>query len=232
MIMGRMLPLVIVASIFDSFNDIADWAARVGYPAVALVVAGDGVFPILPGETSIVAAAVLASSGRLELPLVILAGAVGAVVGDSAAYWIGRGGGGPIRRFVTRTAGAERLALAERMVERQGAALVFVGRFLPGIRIGINMSCGAGLMRYRRFLLFDSLGAIVWSTQAALIGFFAGRAFADQIWVAFIVAFGVTLLVGGLIGIRERRRIRREREEAARDAASDAGRPAGSEGSP
>ncbi len=230
--MGRMLSLVIVASIFDSFNDIADWAARVGYPAVALVVAGDGVFPILPGETSIVAAAVLASSGRLELPLVILAGAIGAVVGDSAAFWIGRGGGGPIRRFVTRTAGADRLAVAERMVERQGAALVFVGRFLPGIRIAINMSCGAGLMRYRRFLLFDSLGAIVWSTQAALIGFFAGRAFADQIWVAFVVAFGVTLLVGGLIGIRERRRIRREREAAAREAAGETGRPAGYKGLP
>ena len=46
-----------------------------------LVVAGDGVFPVLPGETAIVAAAVLAADGTLSLPLVILAGAVGAVIG-------------------------------------------------------------------------------------------------------------------------------------------------------
>ena len=60
--------------------------------------AGDGIFPVLPGETAIVAAAVLAANGDLSLPLVILAGAAGAVLGDSCAYWIGRGGGGPIRR--------------------------------------------------------------------------------------------------------------------------------------
>ena len=145
---------------------------------------------------AIVAAAVLAAEGSLSLPLVILAGAAGAVIGDSSAYWIGRGGGGPIKRFVTRFAGAERLEAAERMVRRQGPALVFVGRFLPGIRIAINLSCGAGQMAYPRFLFFDLLGGLVWAAQAALLGYFAGKAFADQLWVAFVVAFGVTLIVG------------------------------------
>ena len=157
---------------------------------------------------------VLAADGSLSLPLVILAGAAGAVIGDSAAYWIGRAGGGPIKRFVTRFAGPERLEAAERMVRRQGAALVFVGRFLPGIRIAINLSCGAGGMAYPRFLFFDLLGGIVWASQAALLGYFAGKAFADQLWVAFVVAFAVTLLVGGFVAVKERRRVRRERAEA------------------
>jgi membrane protein DedA with SNARE-associated domain len=217
------------ASIFSSLSEIAEDAAGYGYWAVVLVVAGDGVFPALPGETAIVAAAVLAADGSLSLPLVILAGTVGAMLGDSAAYWIGRAGGGPIKRTVSRFAGVDRLVAAERMVQRQGAALVVVGRFLPGIRIAINLSCGAGQMAYPRFLAFDTVGAIVWSSQAALLGYFAGKVFADQLWVAFVVAFGVTALVGGFVAVRERKRVRMERtaEDAERRAA---GPPSPTEG--
>jgi membrane protein DedA with SNARE-associated domain len=197
-------------SVVQSFTDIAEGAADYGYWAVLLVVAGDGVFPALPGETAIVAAAVLAANGTLNILLVILAGAVGAVLGDSTAFWIGRAGGGPIKRTVTRFAGRERLEAAERMVARQGPALVVVGRFLPGIRIAINLSCGAGQMAYPRFLAFDAIGAIVWSTQAALLGYFAGKAFADQLWVAFLVAFAVTAIVGGFVALKERKRVRQE----------------------
>ncbi len=208
-------------SIVESFQQLAEDAAAYGYWAVLLVVAGDGVFPALPGETAIVAAAVLAADGSMSLPLVILAGAAGAVVGDSAAYWIGRKGGGPIKRGVTKVAGAERLEAAERMVRRQGAALVFVGRFLPGIRIAINLSCGAGQMAYGRFLFFDTLGAIVWAGQAALLGYFAGKAFADQLWVAFVVAFAVTGIVALFVTMKERKRVKREREAAAAERTGD-----------
>jgi len=227
--MNMLLALHGPASLFSSFSEIAEDAAGYGYWAVLLVVAGDGVFPALPGETAIVAAAVLAADGSLSLPLVILAGAVGAMLGDSTAYWIGRAGGGPIKRTVSRFAGADRLVAAERMVQRQGAALVVVGRFLPGIRIAINLSCGAGQMAYPRFLAFDTVGAVVWSSQAALLGYFAGKAFADQLWVAFVVAFGVTALVGGFVAVRERRRVRMEQaaEEAERGAA---GPPSSTEG--
>ena len=194
-----MLP---AASVLGSVSQFAEDAAGYGYWAIFLVVAGDGLIPILPGETAIVAAAVLAANGSLSLPLVILAGAAGAVAGDTSAYWIGRAGHGPIRRSITRVAGAERLAAAERMVQRQGPALVFVGRFLPGIRIAINLSCGAGHMSFPRFLTFDVLGGIAWAGQAALLGYFAGRAFADQLWVAFVVAFAVTGLVGAFVATR------------------------------
>jgi membrane-associated protein len=200
-------------SIFGSLHDVAESAAEYGFLAVLLIVAGDGVFPVLPGETAIVAAAVLAAKGTGNILVVIAAGAIGAVIGDSAAYAIGRGGKGPIRRFVARFAGAERLEAAERMVHRNGPALIFTGRFLPGLRIAINMSCGATHMPYRRFLTFDAMGATVWSTQAALLGYFAGKAFADQTWVAFVVAFGVTGLVAVFVGVREKRYMRKLRAE-------------------
>jgi membrane protein DedA with SNARE-associated domain len=207
-------------SILDAFASVAEGAADYGYWAVLLVVAGDGVFPVLPGETAIVAAAVLAADGSLSLPLVILAGAVGAVIGDSCAFAIGRAGGGPITRSVSRVAGADRLEAAERMVKRQGPALVVVGRFLPGIRIAINLSCGAGQMDYRRFLAFDAVGATLWAGQAALLGYFAGKAFADQLWVAFVVAFGVTGIVAGFVTVKEKRRMKKENAAAAAERAA------------
>lgn len=187
----------------------------VGVIAVFLVVAGDGVFPILPGETAIISVAVLASDGGISLWAVIIAGALGAIVGDSCAYWLGRLGGARIIRFVGRLAGHDRVAAAERMIRRQGPALVFVGRFLPGFRLGVNLSCGAGQMAYSRFLLFDTLGAIIWSTQAALLGYFLGKAFADQLWVALVVALGVAGLVALFVIWREKAHMRREREKAA-----------------
>jgi membrane protein DedA with SNARE-associated domain len=198
-------------AILSQFQDLAERAAEFGWIAVLLVVAGDGVFPALPGETAIVAGAVLASTGTGSLWAIILAGIVGAVIGDSLAFWIGRAGQGPIRRTVSRFAGDERLLAAERMVQRNGPLLVIAGRFLPGLRIAINMSCGAGQMAYGRFLVFDTIGATIWAGQAGLLGYFAGKAFADQVWVAFLVAFAVTGVVALLIGMRERRYMRRER---------------------
>ena len=122
------------------------------------------------------------------------------------------------------------------MVKRQGAALVLVGRFLPGIRIAINLSCGAGQMDYRRFLLFDTIGAILWSSQAALLGYFAGKAFADQLWVAFVVAFAVTGIVGAFVDGQGAPRVRRENAEAAAERAGREGvaaaRPRGLTNSP
>jgi len=216
------LAVATTANIISDLHDLAESAAEYGFIAVLLVVAGDGIFPVLPGETAIVAGAVLAAAGTGSLYMVIAAGAVGAVIGDSVAFWVGRTGQGPIRRFVGRFAGHDRLLAAERMVQRNGPALVLAGRFLPGLRIAINMACGAGQMSYPRFLAFDAAGATLWSLQAALLGYFAGKAFADQIWVAFVVAFAVTGIVATVVGLRERRHIRRERE-AAQAAAVAAG---------
>lgn len=200
------------------FNSIGEWAAEYGYIAIFVVVAGDGVFPVLPGETSIIAGAVFAAQGDLWLWAVIAVGAAGAVLGDSLAFLIGRTGGPWIRRVVVRMVSERRTRSAEGMVRRQGAAIVVTGRFLPGIRIGINIACGASDMPYRRFLAFDVIGAVGWSIQAALIGYFAGQAFAEQVWVALAVAIGVAILVAFVVILRERKMIAREETLEADEA--------------
>jgi membrane-associated protein len=211
---------VTAASFTSAFHDAAEWAAGYGYQGILLIVAGDGIFAFLPGETAIITGAVLASSGELNIVLVILAGALGAIIGDSGAYWVGRAGDDRIRGFLIRVAGRERIEAAERLVQRRGPVLVFVGRFLPGLRLGVNLACGAGGMPYRRFLLFDCMGAVVWSTPAAMLGYLAGKAFADQLWVALAIAIGVAVVVGGAVALKERQISRRERQKAPEPEAS------------
>jgi membrane protein DedA with SNARE-associated domain len=200
------------------FDRITEWATDHGYLAILGVVAGDGVFPLFPGETVIVTGGTIASTGSLNLVGVILAGMIGAIIGDSTAYWLGRAGGPGIRRFFSRVAGHDRVLAAERMVQRRGPALVFAGRFLPGIRLAINLSCGAGQMDYKRFLLFDSLGAMLWSTQAAVLGYIFGKSFENRPWIGLLIALGVAGVVAGFIALRERRHIRHEKEQARLEA--------------
>lgn len=200
------------------FDRLVDWATDHGYLAIAGIVAGDGVFPLFPGETVVVTGGTLAATGNLSLLGVILAGAIGAVIGDSSAYWLGRAGGVPIRRFFSRLAGHDRVLAAERMVARRGPALVFVGRFLPGIRLAINLSCGAGQMAYKRFIIFDSLGALLWSTQAAALGYIFGKSFESRPWIGLLIALGIALLVGGIVAVRERKHIQHEKERALAEA--------------
>lgn len=216
--MPNVFTFVVAATSAGFFDQFTDWATEHGYLAIVSIVAGDGVFPLFPGETVIVTGGTLASTGSLSLVGVILAGAAGAVIGDSGAYWLGRAGGEGIRRFFGRVAGRDRVIAAERMVQRRGPALVFVGRFLPGIRLAINLSCGAGQMDYKRFVVFDALGAMVWSTQAAVLGYVFGKSFEDRPWIGLLIALGVAVVVAGGVALRERKHIAHEKEQARLDA--------------
>ncbi len=200
------------------FDQFTNWATDHGYFAILSIVAGDGVFPLFPGETVVITGGTLASTGSLNLIAVILAGAAGAVIGDSAAYWLGRAGGDRIRGFFGRRLGHDRVLAAERKVQRRGPSLVFVGRFLPGIRLAINLTCGAGQMDYRRFVIFDALGGLLWSTQAAVLGYIFGKSFESRPWIGLLIALGVAGVVAAAVTLRERRDVAHEKEQAQLEA--------------
>lgn len=196
---------------FLNVGDPETLVASLGYLAVFLLVAGDGIVPIFPGETSIVVAAVFAAEGTLNIWWVIVAGALGAVVGDSIAFWVGRGGGGWMRHTMGRMVGHERVAVAEHMVHRQGDLLVFTQRFITILRLAINIVLGAGTIAFRRYLAIDTAAAFVWSAQGAAIGYVSGYLFPGKTWLAVVVALGVAGILIGIIMLRERRRIVAER---------------------
>jgi membrane-associated protein len=179
------------------------------YAFLFVVCALDAIFPLVPSETSVILAGVLASTGDLNLVLVILFSAGGAIAGDNVSYWIGRKVG---HRFVNRFFRGERrkqVDWAHRQVEQRGGYLIIIGRFIPGGRIVVTLSCGMLEMPWRRFIAFDVVAGLVWGTYAAMLGYVGGRTFEESPLKGFLLAFVVALAVAGLIeGFRWLRRRR------------------------
>ena len=193
---------------FESLTDLVSGSPWT-YAFLFAISALDVLIPLVPSETSVILAGVLASSGDLELVLVILFAAGGAIVGDNAAYWIGRTVG---HRLVDRWFKGERrkqVDWAHRQVEERGGYLIVIGRFSPGGRTAVTLSCGMLEMRWRRFLAFDVAAGLVWGTYAAMLGYAGGRTFEENPFYGFLLAFAVALLVAGIVEAYRWRRRRR-----------------------
>ena len=132
---------------------------------------------VVPGETALLLAGALASTGAVSLPVLIVVAAVTAVLGDSVGYEIGRRLGPRLRRGrLGRWIGPARWDRAEQMIARRGPAAVFLGRWVGVLRALVPALAGATGMGYRRFLLWNVLGGITWATGIASLGYAAGAA--------------------------------------------------------
>ena len=176
------------------------------YALVFLMVYGDAVVAIFPGETTLNVASTLASQGELDLVPIIAAGALGAWLGDNTLYWIARS-----IPAVRETAGAaqedERLKGALQLVGRHAALLVVFCRFLPFVRWAVTAGMGALPMPYRSYALWSAVGATAWATYTCLMAYFISTAL-DEFPVASILIACVssTILVGGIFLIERWRR--------------------------
>jgi membrane protein DedA with SNARE-associated domain len=184
----------VIASIVDVNQLVADS----GYPLLfVLVMSESGGIPI-PGETALIAAAVLASRGKLSIELVIVIAATAAIVGDNIGYLIGRKGG----RWLLERPGAfhrqrhDVLRVGEPFFQTHGSKAVFFGRFVLGLRVWASWLAGATHMRWRSFALWNALGGILWASAIGLIAYFIGRSASHA-----IEAFGVYGLVALLLAI-------------------------------
>jgi membrane protein DedA with SNARE-associated domain len=166
------------------------------YAAVLGVAALDAVLPLVPSETAVITAGVLAATGELLILPVIAAAAVGAYLGDSSSYWLGRGLGTRLdRRFFRSEQAARRRAWAERTLDRHGGPLIIGARFVPGGRTATTLTAGIVRMRWLRFAAFAAAAGILWASYAGLIGYIGGRAFEERPLVALALGFGVAAAV-------------------------------------
>jgi membrane protein DedA with SNARE-associated domain len=179
---------------------IGDWLATIPPLAVAavvlLVIGLESMGIPLPGELTLVSAALLAASGVFSPWYVAVGAATGAIVGDSIGYTIGRRGGRPLlerlgRRF-PKHLGPPHLARAERTFAKWGMWAVFFGRFVALLRILAGPLAGALKMRYGRFLFANASGGIVWALGTTFVIFYVGQAaekyLKDFSWAALVVA--------------------------------------------
>jgi membrane protein DedA with SNARE-associated domain len=149
-----------------------------GYPVVFVPVFLETAGIPLPGETTLLLGGLAASQeeAQLNVVLVIVVGAVAAILGDNVGFAIGKYGG---RRLVMKLAhigNVERsLAWGERFFEQHGGKTVFAARWLPGLRIFGAWIAGMVDMPWWRFALWNAAGGICWATSVVLAGYFFGR---------------------------------------------------------
>jgi membrane-associated protein len=185
--------------VFESLIDLVTQSAWV-YPLILGVAALDAVFPLVPSEATVVAAAALAGTGDLVLPFVLLAGAGGAVIGDNVAYLIGRAGQAQVSQRTLRSAKwRARITRAEAMLHQRSATIIVASRFVPGGRTATMLSAGLVGLRWRRFAAYDVAAGVLWAGYAGVIGLVGGKTFADRPLHALLLAFGLAALIALLI---------------------------------
>ena len=177
-----------------------DIPENVGYVAVAVFVGVEASGVPMPGEAALIAAAVLASQGKLSIELVIAIAAVSAIVGDNIGFLLGRRYGRRLLERPGRTKVRRQVALArgEQLFDRHGAKAVFLGRWIALLRIWAAWLAGIAGMRWRSFLLWNALGGIGWALFFGLLGYWGGEATAElaaRLGVGAAVAVGVVALV-------------------------------------
>lgn len=173
------------------------------YLLVFVLVAVDVVFPLLPAEAIVTAAAVIAGQGQLNILWVMIAAGLGAFVGDNVAYWIGRAAGRPLVEKILR-GDTEQLDRVARQFQRRGGVFVIVGRFVPGGRTVVAIGAGAVRFSWPRFLLYDAIAALIWSFQAALPGYIGGIVVQDKPWLALVIGLGLSAVVAGSLALFQR----------------------------
>lgn len=186
---------------------------------------------IVPGETVL-----LALSTGIDAPLpwvlTITASIIGALLGESFGFWLGRTFGPRIRASrVGRWLGDDRWQRAELLIQRRGGPAVLISRFLPVLHSLVPLTAGMGGMRYRRFLAWTIPACVIWSTAyvSAAAGASAGFRelssslhWAGYLFVGVIVVFLVLMwLVKRSIG----KVMNRDLDEAAARAADEQGKP-------
>ena len=174
---------------------------KMGYLGIVAAMFLESSFFPFPSELILPPAGYLASQGQMELWAVVLLGTLGSILGALFNYWISLMLGRPLILRLGRYFGlTERAyARAEAFFRRHGEISTFVGRLIPGLRQYISLPAGLARMSIPRFVLFTGLGAGIWASVLALIGYLIGnnRALVTKSLhrVTIYMGIGVSVLV-------------------------------------
>jgi len=193
------------------FAALVDIPPNVGYSVVFALLAVETMGIPVPGETALIAAALLAHDGKMDIVTLIVVASAAAIIGDNVGFAIGRKGGrrlfvmpGPLHRQRL-----EALAVGQPFFEKHGPKAVFLGRWVAGLRIASAWLAGMNNMAWPRFLFWNALGGICWATSIGLGVYIAGHAFERVLGVGGIIAGGV--VGGALVGFFAWRHMRARR---------------------
>jgi membrane protein DedA with SNARE-associated domain len=222
---ARKVPLMSASPLPGFLADLAPILDHYGYWAIAafLLLENIGV-PVVPGEFSLIAGAIYAGTGRLNVAVVGIIAVTASFMGADIGYLIGRFGG---RALVLRYGRYvfvkhHHVDRAEAVISRYGGMVVVIARFIVGLRELNGIVAGITGMRWARFLVYNAIGAVawvaVWDSAGYLAGNHIGAIYADVQRYSLYALIALVLVVAALI---TRRVIRRKNQQAAASAVRD-----------
>ena len=152
-----------------------------GYGGVFLAMLVENFLQFIPSEAIMPLAGYLVFAGKLQLVPTILAGTLGTILGTLPWYWIGRGVNEErLERYLSRHGAwfgitTSKLKASRQWFNRYGALVVFWGRLVPLLRTLISIPAGIEMMPLRPFLIWTSLGSLIWNAALTLLGFKLGE---------------------------------------------------------
>ena len=186
---------------FLSHGELPHPISAYGYGVVGGIVALESIGIPLPGETTLIAAAVIAGTTHtLDIWFVIAAAAGGAILGDNVGFWIGHEFGywlvlryGRYVRLIER-----RIKIGQYLFDRYGGEVAFFGRFVAVLRALTAFLAGANCMRWPRFLTFNAAGGIVWAVIYGVAAYWLGKEI-DRLAKPVGVGIGVTAVIIAIV---------------------------------
>ncbi len=206
------------ASIPDLLLALPGWAALLAVFLLPALESSAFIGFVFPGEIAVILGGVAAAAGRMPLPAMIAAAILGAVIGDSIGYAVGKRWGdqmlhGTIGRLpIVRHELERHLDSAKTFVRKRGPHAVFIGRFTAALRVLVPGLSGMAELPYPTFLLYNVLGAVLWGTGFAILGYFAKNAWeqvatdARYAGLALLAVIVIALIVTTVVRRRRERR--------------------------
>lgn len=138
--------------------------------------------------------------------VVIIAGALGAIIGDSTLFWIARRNAHRVRRQLERAQSNQRVAAALAFMGDNAKVLLTFGRYVPGLRFVVNTTMGLSGRPYREFLPWSALGGVIWSSYTCLLAYWIGSTLEDYPLASVVISGVVTTAIVGAVYLRVRKR--------------------------
>jgi membrane-associated protein len=157
--------------------------------------------PYLPGDSLLFVAGICAAADLLDLEWLLPVFILGAIAGDTVNYWIGNYCGTNLRSRLCRVFSDQHFEKTRHFFDRYGGKTIFIARFIPMVRTFAPFLAGVGSMDYRRFLIFNVLGAIAWTVAIVLAGYYIGTIPIVQDNLNLMVYFVILLTLGTVVFI-------------------------------
>ena len=172
------------------------------YPLLFALVVADAFLVLLPSETVVVAlGALAASTGQPAVALLVPVAAVGALLGDTLCYLIGRAVGIDRWGWMRRGRIAAALRRTRATVLKRPAVLIFTARYIPYARIAVNLSAGAVGLPLRRFVPLAAVAGLAWAVYNTLVGALFGAALPDSPLLAIGLSVAVAIVLGVVVDL-------------------------------